>query len=249
MVDKKLINYIKDGLKKGYSRQELEKILRSSGWSGSEIAEGFGDPKPQKNISKRQVITGKNNALDNFINKALAKGIPEQKIRQVLLQKKWPAYKINSTLSRIKKPQQTFQPKEISPVSAGIETKKSSGVKKIFTYVLWFFIISAVLSIGIGVFYYIQGIGSYTVVDPNTNQQVTGKCLNEDCSDLRNYVYDNLLSKLVLIISIAASIALVIVLLNLFMPQRQWIIWIADILFFIYILYLLYLWFTLGKAG
>jgi hypothetical protein len=245
MVDKSLIDYIKDGKKKGYSREELEKILKESGWSNLEITEGFASVEGGKPAAKPVAATSmsKDQVLSSFINKALEKGYSKDKIRQSLLSKGWPIGKVNTALGGTAEPAKEVEKPKAKPV---VTRGKGFSAKKLFLYIMWFIIISTVLTVSISVFFYIQGMINYTVTDPNTGAQVTGVCLQEDCSDMREFVMEDIMNKLVLILSIALSIALVLVLLHAFLPQKEWVVWVADILFFLYILYLLYLWFFTG---
>jgi SOS response regulatory protein OraA/RecX len=232
MVNKNLVDYIKDGLKKGYSKEELKKILKENNWSDLEVLEAFEAIEQEKQkISKSEISQNNDQILNNFINSALSRGFSVEKIKQALIEKKWPIEKIEEALAKAKKPEEK-----------PIKEKKKVSIKKIFLYILWFFVIGIVLSVAIGVFYYIQGMNSYVTVDPSTNQQISGKCLKEDCSDMKEYIHNKISDKSIFIITIALSIALVLILLYIFIPNKELIIWIANILFFLYILYLLYLW-------
>lgn len=51
MPEKKLVDYIKDGLAKGKSESSIKKSLLAAGWSSAEVSDAFADSKP-KNVSE-----------------------------------------------------------------------------------------------------------------------------------------------------------------------------------------------------
>ena len=120
MADPKLIDYAKKGLAKGYSEEELSKILRESGWTDLEISSAFNEIKKVKPVAskpeKKSVMDKtkiKDQILINFIQASLNKGINEDKIRESLLSKNWPPEKINAAFSKVSKPVLSTQEKPI----------------------------------------------------------------------------------------------------------------------------------------
>ena len=236
MVDQKLVDYIKDGLKKGYSKKELEEILRKNNWTKQELNDVFNiiyqrKDQPSSYLMNRE----KEQMLINFIKTSLSKGHQINKIRNALIEKRWPPTKVDEVIREILK----------SGVQETKKEKPGGGpkTKKIFLYFLWFIIISVVLALGIAAYSYIQATHSYTIQDPNTGQLVTGNCLQEDCSDMREYIYEQILDNIIIIAIIGLGVSLILVLLHVFIPHKEIIIWVGNILFLLYILYLLYLWF------
>ena len=48
MVDVRLVDYVKQGFKKGYTLEELQKILKENGWKSVEISEAMNTLKKNK---------------------------------------------------------------------------------------------------------------------------------------------------------------------------------------------------------
>jgi|APSaa5957512622_1039677.scaffolds.fasta_scaffold19329_5 hypothetical protein len=246
MVDQSLADYIKDGLKKGYKKPELEKILKENGWSNVEITEAFG--ALEKNPTEGAKPTGEapDKTLLTFINGALAKGIPESKIRQALASKNWPKEKIDIAFQNANKPageKKAFsETKKQEKPKSEFKPKISFNYKKVLIYIGVFILISAVLALSLGVFFYIQAMVGYTITDPNTGDELRGYCLQEDCSDMKEHIYQNIGDNQVLIISLALAISLVLVLLHAFIPGKEKLVWIANIIFFLFICYMLFMW-------
>jgi len=153
----------------------------------------------------------------------------------VLASKNWPVEKIEMAFPKSSKPANTEKIKN--------KEKKKAGARKIISYMGIFIIISIVLSLSIGVFFYIQALSGYEVTDPNTGELVKGYCLQEDCQNMKNYIYDSIYGKMFLILSIALGVSLILTLLHALTPKKELIIWIANILFFLFIIYLLIMWF------
>ena len=240
MVDQSLADYIKDGLDKGYKKPELEKILKENGWSNVEIAEAFGA------LEKKPAGEAPDKTLLNFINGALTKGIPEAKIRQALSAKNWPKEKIdiafqNTNKSKSEKNALSNVGKEEKSKSE-FKPKVAFNYKKVLIYIGVFILISAVLSLSLGVFFYIQAMVGYTITDPNTGEELRGYCIQEDCSDMKEHIYQNIGDNKVLILSMALAISLVLVLLHAFIPGKEKLVWIANIIFFLFICYMLFMW-------
>jgi len=243
MVDQSLIDYIKDGLKKGYKRPELEKILKENGWANLEISEAF--QSLDKKGDRPQSTGPVDPILLNFINGALAKGINESKIRQALMAKNWPKEKIDSAFEKANRPSMKTQEVSIQREEKQKDITQQKGnfnYKKLLIYTGIFFLIFAILSLSLGVFFYIQAMVGYTIIDPNTGDKLNGYCLQENCQDMKDYIYTQVGNNSVLIFTIAGALALTLVLLHAFIPGKEKLIWISNIVFFLFICYMLFMW-------
>jgi hypothetical protein len=240
MVDPSLIDYIKDGINKGYKKPELEKILKENGWTNLEITEAF------KSLEQKPSSEAPDKNLLIFINSALAKGIPEQKIRQALSAKNWPADKVDVAFKNSNSPSKEKKPlfgaKKEEKAKSNFKPKLEFNYKKLLIYLGVFILVSAVLALSLGVFFYIQSMVGYTIADPNTGEELRGYCLQEDCSDMKEHIYQKIGDNQILIISLALAISLVLVLLHAFIPGKEKLIWIANIVFFLFICYMLFMW-------
>ena len=249
MVDLKLVDYIKNAKKKGYDKKELKQILKENEWSSSEISDAFNfiENKNQQ-ISKPTEASNKNKILIDFIKKSLEEGISEDQIKQALTAKHWPIEKINNSFAvvnqhKLKKKKEVkikVKPKQEKELP---KERKKFNFKKVGLYFMWFIIISIILSLSITMFFYIQAMVSYEVVNPNTGILQNGICLNEDCSDMKNYIYDQINPQLWIILIMGLSISLLILTIHALIPKKELIIWTSNILFFLYMIYLFYLWF------
>ena len=141
MVDVRLVDYVKQGFKKGYTLEELQKILKENGWKSVEISEAINTLKKTKKISSP--VTKKRDydkILLNFINQNLKKGFPEQQIKQALMAKNWPIEKIDLAFSKATRPKEKIEekkenivkekPTEVKPKIEVKETKNDSEVVK-----------------------------------------------------------------------------------------------------------------------
>jgi len=245
MVDFKLVNYIKENKKKGYNKKELEQILKKNKWSPSEISEAFKFIETQtKQISKPREIQNKDKILVTFIKASLDKGISEDQIKQALMAKHWPIEKINDSFNIVKQQKIKKKIKKKNKVEIKTETKQEKfNFKKIGLYFIWLVIISIILSLSVTMFFYIQSMVSYEAVNPNTGLIQKGICLNEDCSDMKNYIYDQINPQIWLILTIALSLTSLILISHVLIPKKELVIWSSNIIFFLYLIYLFYLWF------
>ncbi|MBT3691233.1 hypothetical protein HOG16_03260 [Candidatus Woesearchaeota archaeon] len=246
MVDIRLVDYIKQGFKKGYTSEELQKILKENGWSSVEISESLNSVQKTKKVSSP--LTKKKNhdkILLSFINQNLEKGFPEQQIKQALMAKNWPEEKIDDAFSRATRPKPKIEEKKVEKIKP--KPKKvmpQFDTRKILWHLLWFFVIGLILTTTVGVFYYVKEMSNFTIIDPDTGNEVKGYCLEEDCSDMRGFVQNELMNSLIIILTIALSIALVITIIHYFIPNKEMFIWVMNILFFFFICFILYTWFS-----
>ena len=244
MVDVRLVDYVKQGFKKGYTLEELQKILKENGWKSVEISEAINTLKKTKKISSP--VTKKRDydkILLNFINQNLKKGFPEQQIKQALMAKNWPIEKIDLAFSKATRPKEKIEEKKIEKPKPKV-TLPQFDTRKILWHILWFFVVGLVLTTTIGVFYYVKAMSNFTVIDPETGNEVKGYCLEEDCSDMRGFVRNELMDNLVIILTIALLISLVVTIIHYIIPNKEMFIWVMNILLFFFTCFILYTWFS-----
>ena len=116
--------------------------------------------------------------------------------------------------------------------------------RKILWHILWFFVVGLVLTTTIGVYYFVKAMSNFTVIDPETGNEVKGYCLEEDCSDMRGFVRNELMDNLVIILTIALLISLVVTIIHYIIPNKEMFIWVMNILLFFFICFILYTWFS-----
>ena len=246
MVDLKLVSYIKENKRKGYPKGELINILKNNGWTKKEINSAYKFIEKSKKVSpnkKIQEFEKTKDPLFNFINQSLQKGISEREIRLALSSKGWKPELIDMSFRKTKFPI-IKQIKEEKPQQ--LQTQRLN-FKKIFKYILAFFFISALLSGTSGVYLYIQGMSTY-VITATTGEELTGTCLEEDCSDIKehafSYTYDNIL------VYIVASLVITLVLLMLygFLPFKTEIMWTYNILYFLLLIFIVFKWIMFQRA-
>ena len=247
MVDIRLVDYIKQGFKKGYNSEELKKILKENGWTNQEITEALKSTNKTKKVSsplKKQ--KDQDTILLNFINTNLAKGFPDDQIKQALMAKNWPRDKIDKAFLKATRPRPKIEkPKVVEKPTPKkrIRTDLIDG-RKIGMHAIWFLVVALILTTTIGVFFYVQAMSDFSVEDPNTGEMVKGYCLESDCSDMREFVQGELVENLLVILSLALSIALAVTIIHYFIPNKEMFIWIMNILLFLFICYILYTWFS-----
>ncbi len=246
MVDLKLVSYIKENKKRGYSREELINILRDNGWTKEEINSAYKFIEKSKKTSSKQKpleIKKTKDPLSDFINQSLEKGISEGEIRVALSSKGWRPELIDKSFRKAKFPI-IKQIKEEKPQQP---PKQKVDIKKIFKYILAFVFMSSLLVGTSGVYLYIQGMSSY-VITTTTGEELRGTCLEEDCSDLKEHafahVFDNVLTYLVA----SLIIALVLLLLYGFLPYKHEIMWTYNIIYFLILIFIVFKWIMFQKA-
>jgi hypothetical protein len=254
MVDIKLISYIKEGIKKGYSEDELLDLLEKNGWKKQEVLPALKIvSKENKKIIKKPKKKPEETILKQFIRKSIEEGISETEIRNVLLSKGWKPQKIEESFRGIERP----KPKKLEkPI---IEKKKEEISKeekperkkitpmKIITYLISFIFITLILSGTFVVFFYIQGMNNYSITDSSGNV-LKKTCLNEDCSDLKEYALENVRDNVLLTILTSAIIALIFIILHFLLPIKTQLLWIYNILYFLFLGLILFFWIRFQSA-
>jgi hypothetical protein len=252
MVDLKLVDYIKRHLQKGYKENELKDILIKNKWDKNEVTEAFAylssKKEPvQKPASKpaqltETSVTQQNQliALKQFIKKSRQKGISDQEIKTALLAKRWPADVVAKGFegpAQVQEKVQEQKPKQ---------PKKPFNFKLLMWYVLAFIVASIILTGTIFVYYYVLGLSEYTI---NVNgEEQRGKCLELDCSDMKDHAFDYAMDSIVLMLAIGIGAALLIVLLYALLPVKNAILWIVNILYFLFLVYIGIRWIVFNQS-
>lgn len=271
MVDLKLVSYIKENLSKGYTKEELKQILKENGWSALEIDEAFERlEKPQQQVATQKPMQQKPvevpSELVSFVRQAFQKGIDESKVRSALSAKGWPPETINKAISLGKpkqelRPQQEIkqqvmqQPKEIKQEFKQPKPIKEKGpkspknVKRILMYILSGIILMGIFTLTIGLYYNVEGITNYKIVDPTTGKEYYGRCLTADCAAMKDFAWNNVITNMYLILGISGVLALAGVLLFAFLKgKRQIVVWIYNIAYLLFLIFIAYVWFSFRIA-
>jgi hypothetical protein len=251
MVDLKLVDYIRRHIDRGYGKEEIKKILIENQWDKKEVdlAMNFLEEKktPVKTIipKSKPVVTQPNNItklqiLKNFINNSRAKGIKDSVIRAALLAKKWPESLLAEGFSDLRKP---IEQKVIIQEKSKEKPKKERkpfNWKMLIWYIVAFIMAAAIIAGTIFVYYYVMGLSDYTVTMDGV--AVHGKCLQLNCSDMKGAALDYANGSLITMAMIGLIAALFIVSLYAFLPYRQAILWIVNLLYFLFLVYIGYVW-------
>tara|TARA_Y100000310_G_C20636100_1_gene791232 strand:+ start:1050 stop:1790 length:741 start_codon:yes stop_codon:yes gene_type:complete len=240
MVDLQLVSYIKENKKRGYDKDELIKILIDNGWSKEDINSAY------KFVDKNQKVPTKNQVknmgkikepLSEFIEGSLKKGISEREIRLALSIKRWKPEVVDKAFRKAKFPV-IIQRKEEKPQTP---PKQKINFKNVLKYVLYFLVLSFILSGTSLVYLYIQGMSTYVITNA-AGEELTKTCLEENCSDLKEYalghVYDNYM------IYVLVSLVLAILMLIIYgvLPYKPQILWTYNFLYFLVLVFIVYRW-------
>nr|MBA4405174.1 hypothetical protein [Nanoarchaeum sp.] len=275
MVDSKLIEYIKRHLQKGYKKDELQKILIQNGWSKDEVNEAFKSmnskqqpaktivekpvQQPVKQIEKPVQVQPHQEhtpsrqdqlaVLKNFILSSRSKKLIDFEIKNALRSKGWPEDLLEQgfrmvgpaqQIKQIEKPvQQNIQPKPM-------KEKKPINVKKIIWFFVAFIIAAVIITGTILVFNYVLGLSDYTI--SQGGEDIKGKCLELDCSDMKEFAFSYAQDALTSAIMIGLIASLIIVLLYAFLPFRNVILWVVNGLYFVFLVYIGYIWIAFSSS-
>lgn len=220
-IDPMLIKFIKDALNKHFTKQEIKKALLSKGWSPFDINDALNEVKP--NIAEHPSTEVKEK---EFFEPKPYK--PEFKPKPI-------------------KPAQPFKPKP-KPLETSSVIPKEHKSRKIIIYILTFIVIAGILSFTFMVFYYMQGITTYTITDPNTGQTITGACLEENCSDMKGAALDFVKTKFMLCILIGSLAALVIIILHEVLPYKNIFLWLVNLAYLIFLTVIAYMWIAFNQT-
>ena len=239
MVDLKLVSYIKENKKRGYSREALINILRDNGWTKEEINSAWRFIEKNKDSPKKEIKKNEKtkNPLSDFINQSLEKGISEGEIRLALSSKGWSPELIDKSFRKAKFPiiKQIREEKPQQP------PKQKGDIKKIFKYILALVFMSSLLVGTSGVYLYIQGMSSYVIVT-TTGEELSGTCLEKSCSDLKEYAFTHVFDNILEYIIASLIIALVLLLLYGFLPYKHEVIWTYNIIYFLILVFIVFKW-------
>jgi len=237
MVDLKLISYIKSSLKKGYSKEELIKILIKNGWTKKEAIIGF------KFLEKHLKEKGseaeiKKAPLIEFIQTSLKSGISEGEIRLALSAKGWKKATVDNAFKKIKFPV-IRQKKEKRPHQ--LKEKPKPDFKNTFFHIMSFIVISLILSLTFAVFIYIEGLNNYAIIDDQGNE-LTKTCIQDDCSDMVGFGFSYVYNNVWIYVGVSVLIALIVVILYILLPFKKELLWIFNVLYFLFLLVIIYNW-------
>jgi hypothetical protein len=256
MVDLQLVNYIKRHLAKGYTKQEIEKILLENNWEKKEAKEAFKiienkkiskptqklftKPKEEK---QQMAITNHNQitTLKNFIISIRARGVKDEEIKNALLTKKWPVDLIGIAFSELK-PIKGDKPSSTSFVKPKFQKKqkKPFNFKRLLQYILGFIVLATVLAGTVFVYQYVSGLASYEVTINGVIE--TGKCTKLDCSDMKEYAFNFASENMILYFGISAALALLITGLYSIQKIRNGVLWGTNLLYFFFLVFIGYTW-------
>lgn len=255
MVDTDLVNYIQDAISKGYTKEEIKKILLENDWSEEEVnaalslvAKRMAAQTVKSQTATQTSISADKDKLVTFIEGAIAKGASAEDIKSALRNKGWPDYTIGESFKTIELKK---KPKE-EPEEVVFKPQAAEGLSKriVLSYLVSFILITLVVSATVSLLFYVIAITNYEVVDPNTGENVKGACLEEKCADMKRFAFMEIglhpdsqdRSKLWTSIIIGGISALAIVLAFYFVSFKTTLLWIINTLYFIFISYIAYLW-------
>jgi len=268
MVDEKLLSFIKEAKQKGYSKEEITKLLLEKKWTQEEIEEAFNPPK-ERIVEYKPAIKKADYRLTSFIKEALNKHYSTDEIRKALLSKGWAPYDIDLAFNEVKPkiesyPSTEIKPKFIEPTFEYKKPKKEIAfttkikkekfipreniTRKIIVYFLAFIIISSILSFTFLVFYYMKGVTSYTIKDPNTGNQITGACLQENCSDMKGFALNFAKEKLMFSILVSCGITLAIIFLHEIIPYKNLFLWLVNLAYLGFLTMISYMWIVFNQT-
>ncbi len=249
MVDIKLLNFIKDGLNKGYSQIELRGILKTNNWTDGEIEEAISSLKKSTSSESKPLPIqkkGRGNPLTKFIKSSLMKGAREHEIRLALLSKGWPAEKINMAFSKVKQNKPVNRISEKSHEYVGYGAKKEEIQKqrpekekrlpnidgrKILIYFLSFMLVSLVIVGTFMVFYFMHGINNSEI-----------NCQSGLCTELKEDAIDYASNNLIMAAIISLFAAFAIILTYVFIPNKDILLWIVNVIYLLFVMFIAFLW-------
>jgi len=204
--------------------------------------------------------------LVEFIKKAIDLGYKEPEIKKKLIEKGWPLDEIDIAF-RVMPPQPlkkeiklpfekpSVNIKESEITDAFKNKKEPSGnqipkfsIKSLILLIVIGFLIFVLISFSCLVFFYMNAVMDYTVSDPTTGEELTGRCTEDDCSDMRNYAMDKSKEKLDISIIIGIAVAVGVVFGYKFIKRKKVFLWIVNILYLVFLALIAYMWYTFTKG-
>lgn len=254
MVDLKLVDYIKRHLQKGYKENEIKDILIKNKWDKNEIKEAFAyisskRVPEQGPVSKPTQLTETSstqqnqlNSLKQFIKRSRQKGISDQEIKSALLAKRWPVDLVEQGFEGPAQFQEQRKVQEQKPK----KPRKPFNFKLLVWCIVAFIVASIILSGTIFVYYYVVGLSQYTITVGGEEER--GKCLELDCSDMKDSAYSYAMESIMLMLMIGVGAAFIIVLLYSLLPVKNAILWIVNILYFLFLVYIGIKWIVFNQS-
>jgi len=258
MVDFKLVDYVKRHVAKGYSKEEIINILKKNGWDKKNIEEAFRfidtkrsapqDLQPAK-VSEESLSQTKQqylSTLRSFIINARNKGVSDIQIKNALLAKKWPLDLVEEGFRQVPVQQQRVVKETVKEKPKIKPHREPFDYRKLIWYILGFIIAAAIIAGTIFVYYYVIGLSQYTIVINGEEQH--GKCLELDCSDMKDVAFGYAKDNLTMMLIIGAIVAFVTVTLYAFLPVRNAVLWIVNILYFLFLIFIGVRWVLFNRS-
>ena len=190
-------------------------------------------------------------SLVSFIKNALAKGYSEDYVRKGLLAKNWPLDKINEFIliakSQLLPKREPIKEPEIK-IEPLLKPKKHVSAKAISITTLSFIGIFLLLTFTLLVYFYMNGVINYKVIDPTTDKEFKKSCLYQDCHDLRDAALVATKSKLILSIIIGFVTSALIVLVYRLIPYKNIFFWVVNSLYFLFIIIIAFIWLRFANS-
>src|SRR3989338_9724588 len=175
-----------------------------------------------------------NQSLIDFIKQARSKGYQDDLIRRSILDKGWPLEEVNTAFNILKSNQEITHytipmQKPIQEPKKEVQEKEKKYSKEILKLASIGLGILALLTLTFLIFFYMNALMDYTVVDSETKQESTKRCLNPDCSDLKEYAFSAMKEKALLASLIALITTVVILAVYKLIKFKKIFIWILNI--------------------
>ncbi len=193
-----------------------------------------------------------NQSLIDFIKQARSKGYQDDLIRRSILDKGWPLEEVNVAFNILKTTQE-FTPytipiqKPIQEPKKEVQEKKKTSSKEILKWASAGLGILLLLTFTFLVFFYMNALMDYAVVDSATQQESTNRCLNPDCSDLKEYALSAMKEKALLASIMSLITTITILAVYKLIKFKKTFIWILNIIYFFVLAIFFYLWLTFSK--
>jgi len=192
-----------------------------------------------------------NQQLIDFIKSARAKGHADDVLRRGLLEKGWALAEVNAAFFVLKEntTQQnpSFTPymvpeqkKEISKETPKVKEHNPAALK----YIVAGFGILLLLSFTFLIFFYVSSMNDYFKITLETQ---ISKCINPDCSDMKEFALNAAKDKILISLGIALILTALILFIYKLIKPKKIFIWIMNVLYLVVLGILAFLWFQAIK--
>lgn len=210
--------------------------------------------KEEKGPSKQEQLA----VLKSFILSSRSKKISDFEIKNALRSKGWPEDLINqgfNIVGPIQQPKPIQQPAQQKPVpiddkkwvSKPKKERKPINAKKIIWFIIAFIVAAVIITGTIFVYNYVIGLSTYTVLQ--NGQEYTGKCLNLDCSDMKDSAFNYAKESFILALIVGVIASLITVILYATLPFRNIVLWVVNGLYFLFLIYIGYVWIAFSSSA